>query len=182
MRWGKTAILQKFNNPKGEGSTDFILFHSPFVCQVVLPVTNDGRVIVINQFKHGIAAHRKKHHKHPCIKELPAGGADKNEKWITAAKRELFEETGYVPQKMFRLADRIWNDPASSTFYSIPWLALNCRPGKGHIPDTTEFLEVELITVADWFQMIYAGVIVDTRSIAVSLLATPLLRTRGHQV
>ena len=54
---------------------------------VILPVTIDNEFIIIKQYRESLD---------DFSIELPAGFIDKNEKPIEAAKRELFEETGYI--------------------------------------------------------------------------------------
>ena len=54
---------------------------------MVFAETTEGRVIVERQYKHGI---RK------VSLTLPAGNIEKDEDPLGAAKRELFEETGYA--------------------------------------------------------------------------------------
>lgn len=52
---------------------------------LIVPHTNDGKYILTKQYKHGA---RKE------VLEFPAGGIDKGEDILAAAKRELREEVG----------------------------------------------------------------------------------------
>ena len=54
---------------------------------VILPVTIDNEFIIIKQYRESLD---------DFSIELPAGFIEQNEKPIDAAKRELFEETGYT--------------------------------------------------------------------------------------
>ena len=60
----------------------------------VIPVLGDGRVVLIRQWRYGIAA--------PCL-EIPGGMVDPEENADEAAARELLEETGYHARKLKRL-------------------------------------------------------------------------------
>lgn len=57
----------------------------------VIPVLNDGRVVLIRQWRYGISS--------PCL-EIPGGMVDADEDADEAAVRELLEETGYHARKL----------------------------------------------------------------------------------
>lgn len=63
---------------------------------VIPPVTKEGNTILVVQprvfTKEGV-----------CV-ELPAGYVEENEDPMLAGKRELLEETGYLPEQMHLLA------------------------------------------------------------------------------
>ena len=52
----------------------------------VLPVTDDGRVVLVRQWRQPLRS---------FTLELPSGGVDAGEEPQKAARRELLEETGY---------------------------------------------------------------------------------------
>ena len=61
----------------------------------IIPITKDGKVILIKQFRHGTDS---------ITLEIPGGmvdNIDQSEK--VAAERELLEETGYVSEEMIQL-------------------------------------------------------------------------------
>jgi ADP-ribose pyrophosphatase len=65
---------------------------------VILPLTADGRIILVEQFRHAVG---KK------VIALPAGLAGDHgagEEILVAAQRELFEETGYASARWTLLA------------------------------------------------------------------------------
>ena len=53
----------------------------------VLPITEDGRAVLIRNYRHGIRGW--------CV-EVPKGGVEPGEDPEEAARRELLEETGYA--------------------------------------------------------------------------------------
>ena len=53
---------------------------------IILALTNQGEIILVKQYRQAI---------NQVTLELPAGGVDDGEKPQEAAKRELYEETGY---------------------------------------------------------------------------------------
>lgn len=55
----------------------------------VLPVLNDGRIVLIRQYRAAVDK---------VLIEIPAGTLEPNEAPISTARRELIEETGYAAQ------------------------------------------------------------------------------------
>ena len=86
--------------PSGE-ERDFVVIDSASWVNVV-PVTNEGNVVLIRQFRHGARQ---------VVLEIPGGMIDGDEAPEDAAARELREETGYVAQNI-RLLARVLPNPA----------------------------------------------------------------------
>ena len=63
---------------------------------VLLPVTSDGRVILIRQFRYAAGE---------TLLEVPAGTIDPGETPEETAGRELLEETGYHSRRLEKLAE-----------------------------------------------------------------------------
>ncbi len=63
---------------------------------VVVPVTTDGRFVMIREFKQGPGE--------VCL-NAPAGGLNPGESPLDAARRELLEETGYAADDWHALGD-----------------------------------------------------------------------------
>ena len=76
---------KKYRLPHGDAVGDFfILEYTDWVN--ILPVTEKDEVVLIRQYRPGL---------NRVLWELPAGCAEGNESPLEAAKRELFEETGF---------------------------------------------------------------------------------------
>jgi len=68
---------------------DFYVIHAPDWVNVI-PVTPDGEVVLVEQYRHGI---------HQVTLEIPGGMVDATDATpAAAAARELEEETGYVAE------------------------------------------------------------------------------------
>lgn len=174
MRWKRTIATQQFLNPRTGKTEDFLLFHGTSTCAVIFPITTENEVVAIRQFKYGIAAATRRIS--PVIYELPAGGTDDDESSEGAARRELFEETGYRAGKLIRLHRRIFYDPAVLTLAFVPWLAFDCEKAPQEAQDPWEFIEVKTFPLKKWLAMIHRGEILDCRTIAVSLMALPHIK------
>jgi len=81
-----TARRDHVKLPSGEELEDFFVLEYPEFCNVIA-ITLDGKFLMERQYRHarGIV----------CT-ELPAGCVEPGEKPLEAAKRELYEETGYT--------------------------------------------------------------------------------------
>src|ERR1700730_6851756 len=64
-------------------------------CVVLIPIQDDGRVVLIRQFRPSV---------NRDLWELPAGSFDPGELPEAAAARECEEEIGLVPKRLERLA------------------------------------------------------------------------------
>lgn len=83
----------------------------------VIAFTKDEKVILIEQFRHGIEE---------ITLELPGGMVDARENADDAAKRELLEETGFAANKMIYLGKSRPN-PALQNNWIHHFLALACE-------------------------------------------------------
>jgi ADP-ribose pyrophosphatase len=104
----------------------------------ILPVTKDGRFIMIRQYRVGLNA---------ITLETPGGVIDAGEEPIKTASRELEEETGYVSSKIISLG-KFATNPAVQNNYLHTFLALDCylNPARKNFPDDEEDITVELTT------------------------------------
>src|SRR5580658_1174794 len=79
--------------PGGVEAVRDIIVHPGSV--VVLPIFDDGRVLLIRQYRHSVGE---------FLWELVAGRKEPNETPAVGARRELLEETGYTAKRLRKLA------------------------------------------------------------------------------
>jgi 8-oxo-dGTP pyrophosphatase MutT (NUDIX family) len=110
---------------------EFVVLEMPSWVNIV-PMTDDGQVILIRQYRHGVKA---------VALEIPGGLIEPNEPPEEAAARELCEETGYVPRRI-RLLQRVLPNPAIQDNYCYLFAAEGCRLAEKQQPDPFESIEV----------------------------------------
>ena len=116
---------------------------------VVFAITPDDRVILVRQYKHGIAS---------VVLELPAGGIDAGETPLACAERELAEETGYAGEPA-ELVRTFITDPTNSDGRFHLYLVRDAvMRGAQHL-DPTEAIDVELATFDDVLRYVRDGTI-----------------------
>jgi ADP-ribose pyrophosphatase len=130
--------------PSKKISNDFFSIHiNNWVNTFAL--TEDGKVILVKQHRMG---------RNIVTYEVPAGAMEEDEDPDLAAKRELEEETGYVPGKLI-LMKKISANPAIQTNVCYFYLALGCKKLKDTDFDETEELELVLKDkneVFNWYE------------------------------
>lgn len=104
----------------------------------VIPVLPDGRVVLVRQWRYGIAA--------PTL-EIP-GGMVEGEEPQAAAERELLEETGYRAARWQRLGELDPN-PAFIRNRLVTFLATGLTRVGEPSGDGEEEIEVETAPLAD---------------------------------
>lgn len=160
-KYGKLVVNRLFQY--GEEKKEFLHWGGVRSPVIVFPLTEGGQLVLLRQFRN--AANR-------FIFELPGGCPKSEESWEEVLRAELIEETGYRPEKLIRLSNEAWFEPANCITSYIPYLALGCRKEKEPELDSTEVIEVIVLDVSCWINMILSGEVEpDSKSVTVTLLA-----------
>ncbi len=124
----------------------------------VIPVLDDGRIIMVRQYRNAIDSYTL---------EIPAGGLNgADEPTKVAAHRELEEETGYyaeIEDVTFLLT--MYTTVAFCNEKIDIYVARNLRKTRQHLDDD-EFIDVEVYTIEELEDLILEGKIVDGKTIA----------------
>ena len=124
----------------------------------VIPVLDDGRILMVRQYRNAIDAYTI---------EIPAGGLNgADEPTRVAAHRELEEETGYYAEMedvTFLLT--LYTTVAFCNEKIDIYVAKNLRKTEQHLDDD-EFIDVEIFTPDELANMVREGKIVDAKTIA----------------
>ena len=128
---------------------------------VLIPVTDEGAVVLVRQFRPSIGA---------PMWELPAGRVEPGEDPEEAAARECHEETGRIPSRLERLGGSFLPTPGFCDERVAVFRATGLRvPGPGDpvaVPDEDEDIRVEAFARAQLEAMIRAGEIIDLKTVA----------------
>lgn len=121
---------------------------------VVVPYTENGRLITVRQYRQGL---------HEVTLEFPAGGIEnsrsrkpEDEEALSAARRELLEETGYESDKWTHLL----TIPGYATLadnYAFIYLAKDCHKIASQNLDPTEYLTVQEYTLNEIEDLVREG-------------------------
>ena len=141
---------------------------------VIVAITDDGRLVLTEQYRRPV---------HSRVMELPAGLVGdrreaRNERLLDAARRELFEETGYRARRWRRLFDGP-PTPGLSAEQMTFYLATGARqvgPGGGDATEEIVAHAVPLSTIETWLEKqkrqgclvdpkIYAGIFFALRAV-----------------
>ncbi len=147
--------VETVRTPKGTSHEMATIRHGP--CVVVIPILDDGRVVMIKQFRHSVGRD---------LWELPAGNVDAGEAVEAAAFRECEEETGLAPGRVEKVG-ALFPAPGYSDEEMFFFRASGLRtPAKDspHKPDDDEAIEVHPMTVAEAKAMVGRGDVVDLKT------------------
>ena len=150
--------------PNGKPAIREVIRHVGAVA--VVPVTDDGKVIVERQFRYPL---------NQVITEIPAGKLDSfTEDRLAAAQRELREETGYTADHWQELGD--FHPTAAYCDEKITlYLATGLHLGEREL-DEDEFLNVMAVPMEELVADIMVGRITDGKTQAAILKAYYLLK------
>lgn len=121
---------------------------------VILPLFNDGTVLLERQFRYPLRQ---------VFIEFPAGKIDPNEDPLTCAKRELQEETGYTATDWHYICT-IHNAIAYSDEHLDIFLAQGLIAGESKLDDG-EFLETFTASITEMSNWIKEGKVTDVKTV-----------------
>ena len=156
--WGKSMIKRVFLDPRKGQEEDYYLFHSERVASIVLVLTKQNEVVAIRIFCQAA---------NDFVLQVPGGVPRAGESFEDAARREVLEETGYRVGGLIPLG-KGWFEPFNTTTPFMAFVALECEKVAGTKEDGTEYLEVEIYSFHEWWNMCLNGIIEDAKSVLVT--------------
>ncbi len=144
--------------PNGNKGVREVIRHPGAVC--VLPITEDGNVIFVNQFRYAL---------NKVTLEVPAGKLEPNEDPLEAGLRELSEETGLSAEKVDYLG-ALYTTPALIDEVIHMYLARGLSKGEQHL-DEDEFVNTLEMPLEKAIEMVMNGEIKDSKTQTILLKA-----------
>ena len=142
--------------PGGRETTREIVEHSD--CVAIIALDDKENVLLVSQFRKAVEKE---------LLEIPAGSIEPGEKLEECVRREMREETGFLPKKVERLGG-FYSSPGFCTEYLHFFLAteLISSPLQAEDSQSIKLVRVPLSEVPD---LIASGSICDAKSIAALL-------------
>ncbi|MBL8327491.1 MAG: NUDIX hydrolase [Rubrivivax sp.] len=146
-----TVVRDTVSLPDGGQATREFILHPGAVA--VVPVLDDGRLVMIRQYRHPVGR---------VLLEWPAGKLNAQEPVLLCAQRELREETGYTAREWARIG--VFHNACAYSDEGIElWLARGLHLGEQAL-DPGEFVEVTLREEAELLQLLQQGAITDMKT------------------
>ena len=151
-----SVVSQKVKEPDGiEVRRDIVQHNGSIVILAVDETKRPPRVLLERQYRH--AAGQR-------LWELPAGSLEPGEDKLSAAKRELLEETGFTAGKWQR-ALFFYVSPGFLNESMQVFLARNLKKGKAQ-PEEDERIAVRFFPLPQAIRMATTGKIQDAKTLA----------------
>jgi len=146
-KYGRKIEKVIFRLPNGKETDFYLKAEKSPVC--ILALTKKKQVILVKQYRPGPDRN---------LLELPGGGIEKDEQPISAARRELLEETGYSGK--IRLVTKCY-DCAYSTINRYCFVATDCERVTEQSLEETEFAEVKIMGLNGFRRLLRSGKMTD---------------------
>ncbi|MFC2033954.1 NUDIX hydrolase [Chloroflexota bacterium] len=137
----------------GKQPTREIIEHSD--CVAVIAIDDDNNVLLVKQFRRPVEKE---------LLEIPAGMVELDEAPEDTVRRELQEETGYLPRKVEKLIG-FYSTPGFCTEYLHLYLATDLTPSQLFAEDT-DSIELVRIPFNQIPELISSNKICDAKTIA----------------
>ena len=151
----KGRVFNVYSNtvtlPDGREAPREFIEHNGGVC--ILPVLDNGDVILVKQFRYGIRN---------TLIEIPAGKLEKGENHRECGLRELKEEIGATPSEFVYLGECL---PTTAYLFERihMYLAKGLSFSEQHL-DEDEFLEIIKIPFEELLEKVVSGEIKDAKT------------------
>ncbi|MGA7292569.1 MAG: NUDIX hydrolase [Terriglobales bacterium] len=155
-----SVTTEEVEEPGGVRARRDVVRHSGSIVVLAVEATgkvarkNESSILLERQYRHAAQS---------MMWELPAGRIDDGETALTAAKRELLEETGYSARQWKRIL-HFYVSPGFLDETMTIYMARGLRPGQAQ-PEADEKIAVRFVTLSEALKMALHGRIRDAKTI-----------------
>jgi ADP-ribose pyrophosphatase len=139
--------------PGGRQTTREIVEHSD--CVAIIAVDDEDNILLVEQFRKSVEKE---------LLEIPAGGIEPGETPEDCVRREMREETGFLPRRLERLGG-FYSTPGYCTEYLYLYLATGLVPSPLQAEDS-ESISLVRVPLSEIPALIASGSVCDAKSIA----------------
>jgi ADP-ribose pyrophosphatase len=143
--------------PDGRETTREIVEHGD--CVAIIALDDKDNILLVSQFRKPVEKD---------LLEVPAGGIEPGEKMEDCVRREMREETGFLPKRVERLGG-FYSSPGYCTEYLHLFLATDLVPSPLQAEDS-ESIRLVRVSLSEVPGLINSASICDAKSIAALLL------------
>jgi len=165
--WMRVLEDHVINPGGGENQYGHVHFKNRAIA--IAPLDDDGNTWIVGQERYTLGEYSW---------ELPMGGAPLDEAPLTAAKRELREETGLTANHWTEVM-RLHTSNSITDEVGIVYVAEGLTEGETQFEET-EDLRIRKLPLADAVQLVHDGELTDAISVA-AILRIAALRTASSQ-
>ena len=148
-----TVRVDTVRTVDGRETTRDIVEHDE--CVAIVAVDKAGKILLVKQYRLPVGKR---------LLEIPAGGIDGDEEPADAVRREMQEETGYLPKKVEKLGG-FYSAPGFCTEYLHLFLAAELEPSR-LVAEDTDCITLVRIDPEEITKLIHSGEICDAKSVA----------------
>lgn len=131
---------------------DVVTYPGGAVC--VIAVTSQDQIVLVRQYRPAPET---------VMLEIPAGRRHVHERFLTAARRELREETGYVAESWKKCIE-FWPSPGFVDERLTLYVARDLQPGPTDM-DSDEFIRPVLMRVGEAIERCRDGRMTDAKTL-----------------
>ncbi len=145
--------VDRVQMPSGRQTSREVVEHSD--CVAIVAIDDNDNVLLVNQYRQAIGKE---------LLEIPAGGIDPGEDAEAAVRREMREETGFLPRRVTSLGG-FYSSPGFCTEYLHLYLATDLVSSPLYAEDT-EIIKLVRVPTSQIPELLSSGRICDAKSIA----------------
>lgn len=151
-RWINVTEYQVINPSGGHGIYGKVHFKNKAVG--IIPIDAEGNTWLVGQYRYTLNAFHW---------EIPEGGAPEGEDPLTAARRELQEETGLTARK-WSVLTRLHTSNSVTDEEGIIFLAEDLEYGNANLEETEAGMKVWKLTLREAIELVHEQKITDSMS------------------